>query len=107
MYRDATALPCSGGTPCVTDGFCVGSSQDGKQYFSAIFSAPKDGPTTDSWVRAYTSHLAQEYAFQGTVRCNAGDTLSGVQSMWGRQTGMARAFGPARYVETSWKYAAP
>lgn len=88
-------------------GFCVGSSQDAKQYFSAIFSAPKGGPTTDSWVQAYTAYLAEEYAFQGTVRCNAGDTLSGVQSIWGRQTGMARAFGPARYIETGWKYEAP
>ena len=87
-------------------GFCVGS-QDGKQYFSALFSAPMNGPTTDSWVRAYTDHLAQKYGFQGTVRCDTFDPLSRAQLVWDRQTRMASSFGPARYIETGWKYAAP
>lgn len=101
--------------PATIHGYCIGN-QGPKIFFSAIFSAlrevppvlnevDKNRPTTELWAQSFNAYLAQKHGFQGaTGRCFAFEALGGAQLNWERQLQIARAFGPASYVETGWTY---
>ncbi len=94
--------------PLTVHGYCKGDQQ-GKPYFSALFSSVIQKPTqqpvedqvrplTDAWKKSFTAHLAGHYGFNGTADCYAGPDRQPIEWTWNRLRGLALGRG----TDTGW-----
>jgi hypothetical protein len=109
----ATAAPAvsaapKSNPPLTVHAYCKGDQQ-GKPYFSALFSSVIQHPTgqpvedqvrplTDAWKMSFTAYLAGKYGFNGTADCYAGPDLQPIEWTLNRLRGLALG----RKTDTGW-----
>jgi hypothetical protein len=102
------AAPPTANPPLTVHAYCKGDQQ-GKPYFSALFSSVIQQPTgqpvedqlrplTDTWKNAFMAYLTGQYGFSGTTGCYAGPDLQPIEWTWNRQRGLALG----RKTDTGW-----
>ena len=110
----ATAAPSTPATPkpnppLAVQAFCKSDPTGTKVYFSKVFSVAITQPTgqpfadqvrplTDAWKKSLNAFLSQNYGYQGSTDCVAGEEFNPVLWTWGRLRGLALGRG----VDTDW-----